>query len=79
MTRPCPRCGGKMKRSKSKRDGKYVTCFQGCPRCDYSERAKYLPETLIEFTPVQKCTRSVLNLPQNDPISAPESLLALEQ
>ena len=79
MTRPCPRCNHKMRRSKSLKDetGKYIIVYQSCPRCLYSERAKYLPAVLVEFTPVQKSTRSILNLPSTDPVSPvtlPDSL-----
>jgi formate dehydrogenase maturation protein FdhE len=76
---PCPRCGAKMANSKVRRDEKYVLRYQQCAACNYSQWAKFLPEVLIECTPVGKRTRSLLSVPKSDPISAPAALSALEQ
>jgi hypothetical protein len=74
---PCPRCGGKLAKGKTRKDGKYILRYRSCAACDYSERAKFLPEVLIETVPVQKRTKSILNLPLTDPVSPvtlPDSL-----
>ena len=75
---PCPRCGTKMANSTVRRDEKYILRYQHCAMCNYSQWAKFLPEVLIETTPVEKRTRSLLSLPKSDPISAPEAVHAIE-
>ena len=75
---PCPRCGAKMANSKVRRDKKYILRYQQCAMCHYSQWAKFLPEVLIETTPVEKRTRALLSWHKSDPITAHEAVHAIE-
>lgn len=75
MSEPCPVCGdlkngGKLAKGKVRKDGKYILRYRSCSACGYSERAKYLPEVLVETVRVQKRTRSVLNLSETSTVDA---------
>lgn len=56
MSDPCPQpfCDGKLRSGKSRRAGKYVTCYRSCTACNYSELATYLPKVLIRTETVAK-------------------------
>lgn len=74
----CPKCQRRMSKSKTQRDGKYVTRYLKCSTCNTTLHARFLPEVLVETIEVQTCTKSLLNLPPEAPLCPSTAVPSLE-
>ena len=55
----CPRCGGKLVTTNSKRLATNIWRYRTCHECDYRDRATVRPAEIISVEVVRKRTRAI--------------------